>query len=471
MDHCRPPSSARRSRASGSNGRRRTGRLSLLAAAAMLGLACAPANPLPRRPHPIIIIDIDTLRADHLGCYGYGRPTSPNIDAFAREALRFEWAFSQAPNTPPSQTSILTGLYPSTHGMVYDEDRVPEEVVSLAEALAAAGYATAGFHDGGYMRDVFRIGQGFTLYEDSNNEGLAASGPRAISWLREHADRDFLLFVHTYDTHTPYAPRPPFDEMFMDGVPEPTPGFAPTTETMEEIRLSKYTDTLLTLPPNDLAYAIALYDGEIRFVDTWFGEFWSVVHELGLDRRATVVVLSDHGEEFQEHGSVLHEKLYATVTRIPLIIRLPGGRLARPVSEVVESIDLMPTLLELAGVPVPEGVQGSSLLPLILGQDSNGLHVAFSESPFFGRNRAVTLGRHHLILTRQNSSAELYDLAADPLEQADLADARPPELEAMIGLQQGWEERVAHSTFARSGEAAPLDEETLEQLRRLGYIR
>jgi arylsulfatase A-like enzyme len=468
-DH-RPSPNATRRRAAGHGGRRWTRCLPALVAV-LCGLACSPGDPLPRRPHPIIIVDIDTLRADHLGCYGYGRPTSPSIDAFARESLRFEWAFSQAPNTPPSQTSILTGLYPSTHGMVYDEDRVPEEVVTLAEALAAAGYSTAGFHDGGYMRDVFRIGQGFALYEDSKGQGLAASGPRAIEWLREHADQSFLLFVHTYDTHTPYAPRPPFDEMFMDGVPEPTPGFSPDTETMEKVRLSKYTDTLLTLPPNDIAHAIALYDGEIRFVDTWFGELWSVVRELGLDQRATVVVLSDHGEEFQEHGSVLHEKLYATVTRIPFIIRLPGGRLARPVAEIVESIDLMPTLLELAGVRVPEGVQGESLLPIILGQDSDGLHVAFSESPFFGRNRAVALGRHHLILTRKNSSAELYDLVDDPLEQDDLAGDRPPELEAMIGLQKGWEERVARSTYATSGEAAPLDEETLEQLRRLGYIR
>jgi arylsulfatase A-like enzyme len=467
VDGFRPTALRPRRRAAG----RRLARGLIAFVAAAGGLSCAPADPLPRRPHPIIIIDIDTLRADHLGCYGYGRPTSPSIDAFARESLLFEWAYSQAPNTPPSQTSILTGLYPSTHGMVHDEDRVPEEVTTLAEALATAGYATAGFHDGGYMRDAFRIGQGFALYEDSKSLGLAASGPRAIAWLREHADQDFLLFVHTYDTHTPYAPRPPFDGMFMDGVPEPTPGFSPDTETMEKVRLSKYTDTLITLPPNDIAYAIALYDGEIRFVDTWFGELWSVVRELGLDRRATVVVLSDHGEEFQEHGSVLHEKLYATVTRIPLIIRLPGGKLARPVAEVVESIDLMPTLLELAGVPIPGGVQGSSLLPLILGRGGSGLHVAFSESPFFGRNRAVTLGRHHLILTRKNSSAELYDVVADPLEQHDLAGARPPELEVMIGLQRGWEERVAHSTYASSGEAAPLDPETREQLRRLGYIR
>jgi arylsulfatase len=126
------------------------------------------------------------LRADHLGCYGYHRQTSPNIDAFARESLLFEWAFSQAPNTPPSQTSILTGLYPSTHGMVYDEDRVPEEVVTLAEALAALGYATAGFHDGGYMRDAFRIDRASTY--DDNATRAAVIGPKVTPAARAPDD-------------------------------------------------------------------------------------------------------------------------------------------------------------------------------------------------------------------------------------------------------------------------------------------
>jgi arylsulfatase A-like enzyme len=432
---------------------------------------CAARDRVPNHPHPIIIIDIDTLRADHLGSYGYSRPTSPNIDAFAAESVFFEWAFSQAPNTPPSQTSILTGLYPSTHGMVFDEDRVPEEVVTMAEVLADHGFATAGFHDGGYMRNSFRIGQGFELYDDSKGGGLEVIGPKAISWLRSHANENFLLFVHTYDTHTPYAPKPPYDTMFMEGVPDPTPGFEPTTDRMEEIRLSKYTDTLLTLPPNDLAYAIALYDGEIRYVDEWFGGFWQEVRKLGLDRRATVVVLSDHGEEFQEHGSVLHEKLYATVTRIPFMIRLPGGQLARSVPEIVQSVDLMPTLLELAGARIPVGVQGRSLLPLIRGESLPEADVAFGESPFFGHRRFVALGEHRLLFTKKTGAEELYAFREDPLERRDILDRNPPSLEAMRELLRSWEEMVQASAPEKAAPHPPLDEETLEQLRSLGYLR
>jgi arylsulfatase A-like enzyme len=443
----------------------------VVTAACAAGLGCGLAHPLPLRPHPIIIVDVDTLRADHLGCYGYRRATSPHIDAFAGEAVFFGWAFSQAPNTPPSQASNLTGLYPSTHGMVFDEDRVPEEVVTLAEALAGHGYTTAGFHDGGYMREVFRIGQGFATYDDNRGQGLKAIGPKAESWLREHADENFLLFIHTYDPHTPYAPPAPFDRTFMDGVAAPTPGFEPTTKQMNEIRLSKFTKNPLTLPPNDLAYSIALYDGEIRYVDEWFGGFWRVVRELGLDRRATVVFLSDHGEEFQEHGSVMHEKLYATVTHIPFMIRLPGGRLARRVDVVVESVDLMPTLLELAGAAVPAGVQGSSLVPLLTGRPAPGPQAAFSESPFFGRSRAVALGDHHLLLNTKTGATELYDVRNDPLEQVDIAASKPPVLEIMAGLLRTWEDRVAASTVEGTGEPAPLDEETLEQLRALGYVQ
>ena len=452
-------------------GCRRLPRLALLAAASLAVAACSISDPLPRRPHPIIIVDIDTLRADHLGCYGYQRPTSPNIDAFAAETVRFEWAFSQAPNPPPSQTSILTGLYPSTHGMVFDEDRVPEQVVTLAEVLAARGYRTAGFHDGGYMREVFGIGQGFALYDDSRGQGLAAIGPKVEPWLRDHAGESFLLLIHTYDPHTPYAPPPPFDRAFMDGVAAPTPGFEPTTKQMNDVRLSKFTKEPLTLPPNDLAYAMALYDGEIRFVDDWFGRFWKLIEELGLDRRATVVFLSDHGEEFQEHGSVMHKKLYATVTRIPLMIRLPGGRLARAVDEVVESVDLMPTLLELAGAPIPTGVQGSSLLPLLLGRPAEGPHVAFSESPFFGRQRAVTLGGQRMIFTQKTGAVELYDYRADPLEQSDLAGAQPAGIEPRRQLLEAWEAMVASSPVETAETGQQLDEETLEQLRALGYVQ
>jgi arylsulfatase A-like enzyme len=153
------------------------------------------------------------------------------------------------------------------------------------------------------------------------------------------------------------------------------------------------------------------------------------------------------------------------------MIRLPGGHLARRVDTVVESVDLMPTLLELAGAPLPAGVQGSSLVPFLTGRPAAGPHAAFSESPFFGRSRAVAFGSHHLLLNTKTGATELYDVRNDPLEQDDIAASKPPVLEIMAGLLHSWQEEVASSTVDRSGEPAPLDEETLEQLRQLGYVQ
>jgi len=439
---------------------------------ALVGAGCADRTVpvLPSAPHPIIIIDIDTLRADHLGCYGYHRATSPAIDAFAGQSVLFERAFSQAPNTPPSQTSILSGLYPSTHGMIEDDDRVPEAVVTLAEALSAHGFVTAGFHDGGYMSATFKIGQGFELYESSQGQGLARSGPEIMSWLNEHAHENFLLLIHTYDTHTPYAPPENYRELFLDGLDPPNPGFEPTTDVMEAIRLSVWTDEPRQLEANDLEYARALYDGEIRFVDAWVGEFLELVRELGLDQRATIVFISDHGEEFQEHGSVLHEKLYSTVTRIPFMIRLPGGSPAHRVTEVVETIDLMPTLLDLVGAPHPEGLQGSSLVSLLAGEPP-GDGLAFGESPFFGHRRFVATGSHQLLLTKRTGEAELYDFVSDPRQQDDLASAEPGMAQRLRSEILGWDERIAHQVVEPDHEGAELDPETEQQLKELGYIQ
>lgn len=439
---------------------------------AALSVACGPAHqPVPQPgPHPIIIIDIDTLRADHLGCYGYHRDTSPNIDALASQSVLFEYAFAQAPNTPPSQTSILTGLYPSTHGMVFDEDKVPDAVVTMAEALLEIDFTTAGFHDGGYMSNSFNMGQGFQVYTSSKGGGLAKIGPKVSTWLDNHADEDFLLLVHTYDAHSPYAPPEPFKSQFIEGLAPPSPGFEPTSDILEEIRLSVWTDEVLTLEENDLEYTKARYDGGISYIDDWVGRFLSDLEARGLLDRATIVFLSDHGEEFMEHGSVLHEKLYSTVTRVPFMIRLPGGNTTGRVTEVIENIDLMPTVLDLVGAPHPPGLEGSSLVPLLAGAPSTA-GMAFGESPFFGHRRFAASGIHQLLLTKNTGSVELYDFVQDPHEQMDLTESKPEVVDRLRLELDAWQERVEVSPFEVDAAPGELDAETIEQLKELGYIQ
>ncbi len=431
---------------------------------ALLLSACSSEPPvLGPKAHPIIILDVDTLRADHLGCYGYSRDTSPNIDALAAESTRFEWAFSQAPHTLASQASIFTSLYPSTHGAVRHDDRLTEDVVTLAEVLKGAGFITAAFVDGGYLNPKRGFTQGFDLYDANRARGLAAIGPKVKRWVRRHAAETFFLLVHTYDVHKPYDPPPAYRSLFLDGLEPPTPGFEPSTQGMRGQKTPR--GTWLPLPARDVEHAKALYDAEIRFVDDWIGELMAELKALGLYDRATIILLSDHGEAFQEHGSIGHSTLYTTVTRIPLIIRRPGAGGA-VISKIVESIDVMPTVLELVGAAPPPGIQGRSLLPLLRGEPS-GPYRAFGESPARGAQRFIALDGQQL-LTNRRRKTRLFDLRADPLEQHDLAKVRTGEVERLSRALERWQavvERIGHEP-----EQLEIDREMAEELRALGYL-
>lgn len=424
--------------------------------------------PLSLATGPILILDIDTLRADHLGCYGYSRPTSPNIDALARESFRFEWAFSQAPFTPPSQSSILTGLYPSTHGMIENYHRLPDSVTTIAEAFAAEGYRTAAFVDGGYMVPDFGLDQGFEEFEVFRRKGLEAIGPRAMDWLQDHADEKFLLLLHTYDVHSPYDPPEPYRSLFTSGM-VPTPGFEPDPATLRKIRTSRWTDKPLSLSLADLAFSKARYDGGIRFVDDWIGRILDHVRALGLDRRLTIVLISDHGEEFQEHGTVEHDRLYTTVTRIPLVIRPPGGVQGTVIPSVVQAVDLMPTLLEWSGITPPSDIQGRSLLPLMRGLPRRQL-PAFSESPWFGQQRSIVFGEHHLIGALNNEKVELFSFRRDPLELEELSAEDPETVAYLTGIWERWLRSVERQGKPVESEPAQMDEDTVRSLKALGYL-
>ncbi len=432
--------------------------------------AGTPAESGP--PPSIILIDIDTLRADRLSSYGNPRPTSPEIDAVAAEGTRFAWAFAQAPTTPPSQTSILTSLYPSSHGVEDRHDRVPEEVETLAEVLNARGYATAAFVDGGFMHHGFGLDQGFDLYQDAPG-GLERIGPRALAWMRRHADRPFLLLVHTYDVHSPYLPPEPYRSLFLGELAEPpTPGFEPDQTTLDTLRRRSWRESGPLLPARDLAYTVALYDAGIRQVDDWVGELRREMAALGLDRSAVLAIFSDHGEEFFEHGSLLHDKLYTTTARAPLVIRRPGGGTGHVVERPVELIDLMPTLLDLAGVPAPAAAQGRSLAPW-LDAGEPPLLPAFSESRMFKGQRAVTGDRYRVIhwirgIRGEGPRSELYAYRDDPLEQRDLSAADRTRVDDLHLDLRKWKRRVAAAP-PPSDEASTIPEEVLARLRALGY--
>ncbi|MEM7049750.1 MAG: sulfatase [Acidobacteriota bacterium] len=427
----------------------------------------AGSSPLAA-PRSVLVLDIDTLRADRLGAYGNQRLTSPTIDALAAEGYRFAWAFSQAPLTPPSQASILTGKYPSTHGVVGRGRRLSGEHVTLAEAFRWRGFRTAGFVDGGYMNRGFGTAQGFQTFVDRRT-GLEKIGPQVVSWLEENGDEPFFMLVHTYDVHTPYDPPPEYRSLFLDGLEAPTPGFEPTSEALEAVRRAVWWDPEARLPERDVHYSLALYDAGIRYVDDWVGRFLDTLEELGLRDSTLVVVISDHGEEFQEHGSVLHEKLYTPVTHIPLILSFPGWQRSAVVTQTVQSIDLMPTLLDLIDAPIPKGVQGRSLVPLMEGRDT-GEYPAFSESRLFGRQRTVAWGRFRFHYTIRGALTELFDFRADPLELQPLPEDDPRRLSLMRRALADWDDQLRAAPPPSTG-VAKVRSETRDQLRALGYLQ
>ncbi len=439
---------------------------------------------------PIILIDIDTLRADHLGTYGYARDTSPAIDAFASEAAVFEWTFAQGPNTPPSQASILTGLYPSRHGRITGGDVLRGSVQTLAEVLKAAGYTTAGFVDGGLMHSQFGMAQGFDLYRDRPGgegegrtrgaRGVEGIGPEVDEWLAQNKDERFFLLVHTYDVHAPYARTPRrFRRAFLSQLRRPSAHFRKNSHAISQKRARwerrRVSDRPVSgerpsVTPIEMAWLVGLYDGGIRHVDHWFGRFTDRLRQLGIYERAIIVVISDHGEEFDEHDSMDHYAVYSPVARVPMIIRTPFQTRGLRLRTTVQTVDLVPTLLDLIGVEAPGSFDGRSLAPLLRGEELPP-RLAFTESPFSGSQTAVAGANFRIVRTGRADSVELFAFRSDPLEQQDVAANHPDVRDRMRQAALRYDRRI-RSLYAPADDRplAEIDSDLEAGLRQLGYV-
>jgi arylsulfatase A-like enzyme len=428
----------------------------LLAVAFAALTACAGQGGKGAAARPdIIFIVVDTLRADHLGCYHYDRPTSPRLDALAGEGTLFESAWAAAPWTLPSIMSMMTSRYPSGHRVENDGLRLAADVPTLAAALGASGYATAGFVSHVYVSAAFGFNRGFERFEDF---GLSGPGYRleagmepsadkvtdtAVRWLTGRNDRPVFLFVHYFDPHWPYQPPKATRDLF------PSSYGGPLDAGYDSI--SKFLDPEVPIPDDYRRFLIDRYDGEVRFVD---GQIGRLLDGVTAARRAAplwVVVAGDHGEEFKDHGSMGHgRRLYEEVVRVPLLIAgfpagaaMGGGRQARGASGSagaggrrvglpVSGIDVAPTILDLAGAPALPGAQGRSLAPLVAasrpGSPPPDDRPLLSETLRLNAyRRAVRIGPLKLIDFMDQNRAEIYDLAADPAERRDVAADRPDD--------------------------------------------
>jgi arylsulfatase A-like enzyme len=428
-----------------------------------------------QRRRNLLIISIDTLRADHLGCYGYDRDTSPSIDALAARGVLMEQAICPRPTTSPSFASLFTGKYPIAHGVHFTKESFPQENLSLAEVLRDAGYATAAQVTNGNLFPDFGFDQGFDDYGHGHvraEEGATA----ALRWMEEKrpVDRPWFFWFHSTDPHAPYVPLPPYDAMFGD-------------------RAAR----------NSVERKIDLYDGEIRYTDDHVGAFLRYFYERAdLWENTITVFYSDHGESLGEHSYYFqHGELpYETTANIALLFVAPGAIAeARRLDSVVTSADIMPTLLAALGVEAPKDLQGASFLPTLLGLDVQPprpfvfLEAGFGEHIRMGRTRSLRRGDSKYVerLTRWARipkgprsilwsidalledglrADEYYDLHADPHELNDLFGTDPERDARERSLLQAFAQSLALTRQLRVGEKGELDPQTLESLRSLGYI-
>jgi len=343
-----------------------------------------------------ILISLDTLRADHLGAYGYARPTSPFIDSLAARGTLFENAVVQLPGTLPSHMSIFTGLYPPEHG-VYPETALSPLVRTLPEILRQEGFRTAGHTEGGYVAGRYGFARGFEEWSDESpmveragelvksREAVKRTFGRGLEFLKKVGDREaFFLFLHTYSIHDPYDPPERYRSLYWSG-PSPAGAFPPRGQDLAAFNRGER-----ALVPQAVGYYRALYDAQINYTDDVLRGFFAGVAGLGLADSVTVILTSDHGEEFLEHGKLTHEQVYHECLHVPLVVVRPGQRQGRRVSTLVQSIDIAPTLYELGGVPAARRppMSGRSLVPLLQGKGAPVARDAYAEA-FVTRDRAV----------------------------------------------------------------------------------
>ena len=451
-------------------------------------LACAAcfsgwlAGCQPKRDPNVLILVIDALRPDHLGCYGYTLDTSPAIDGLARRGVLFTDATSLSSYTRAAVPSIFASIHPGAHGVLTQGKNVEilsDEYETLAETLKERGYVTAAFAPNPSLHRVFNFDQGFDLYDDD----FQVAGPKAqdvetarkinertLAWLRDHREKSFFAYLHYRDVHAPYGPPPPYDRMFDQ------PDKRQLTEAEYK---SQPPDVRRPHRYRDLGSYVEQYDGEIRYTDDHLARFLATLSKEGFLDDTVIFLTADHGESFLEHGSWTHGTgLYEELTRVPLLLVLPKERAkGRRVAAPVQTTDIYPTILELLNVEIPPGLQGKSLLKPIQGQ-ANPRRPVFSEAlvsrrlrPWnFGQLVAVRSGGWKLIYNRWSRSGELYNLAQDPAETRNLADREPERVRDLLRLIAAQDRENAKRSHRAQG-TEELPENVVEGLRSLGYVR
>lgn len=432
----------------------------------------------------MLILSVDTLRPDRLGCYGNRQALTPHIDRLASRGILFRQAYAQIPLTVPSFSSIMTGLYPKTHGSRENAMAMHPSVTTLAETLRAAGYRTAAFVSGYPLkRELCSLSKGFDLYQDRFSfwDGFKlfrflerfgvvefqldrrADGVSRLSlpWIARHKGQPFFVWLHYYDPHVPY--RPPFLSSVEDSA---------TLQRLRRQQSHLWGRRESELTPQLIENMKTLYDEEIAFVDQDIGQITSFLENQGLGEKILLLFIADHGESFDhdyyfDHG----DRLYESCIRIPAMLSYPGAVPQKVISdEVIQSIDLFPTILSLLKLSAPPS-DGRNLFEKegTLSQQSSSAYAELSRRALYptrGDLWSLREGPWKLIYSPEGRPAELYHLLEDPQEMTDLSSKEPERTKKMVAKLVQW-----MGGKVRRSRRPPMEGLTREKLKSLGYLQ
>jgi arylsulfatase A-like enzyme len=444
-------------------------------------------QPSGSRPRPnILLITLDTTRWDHFSCYGYAKETTPVLDKLAEESVRYEYAISPSSWTLPAHASIFTGVLPTYHGahlvpadgnVVFGElqiNRLDPELPTLAEELKKAGYRTGAIIGGPCLHMAFGVARGFDFY---HIEGLHSfedyeyyrkaheTTSLAVQWLARHRYRDtspVFLFLNYFDAHSPYHAPEPW------GNPE-------VPDELYDMYSPRYRDILegtRELSPEERRILVAEYDGEIRYMDSQIGRLFHEMKQLGIYDSTLIVVTSDHGESFGEHGLLGHGRaLYEELIRVPLIVKYPLEDDKRGVVQRKVSImGIMPTILKRAGLPIPETVENGDLdddNQILIAESYRDVFWTRAYGARFDRDQKAIYSGNFKWTWRSDGAYELFDIAGDPNEENNLREKLPDE-------GQRFKSQLApllrESQQRRSNAPLEVDDNLKKRLKGLGYI-
>ncbi len=460
-------------------------------ASGLAGAACRTPPPEatpPARPDVVLVV-LDTVRADALSCYGNPRPLTPNLDRLAAEGARFSRAFATDFWTLPSHATLLTGHYPSVAGATSESLHLPAPATTLAERLGAAGWRTAGIVRNAWLTSERGFDQGFDHYVESwraddgrsEAEGEAAALEEGLAWLAGGASEPSFLVLNLNQAHMPYTPSAAARERWLRSRVS-----AERRDRLESIEGGwGHLAGALELDEEDLATMRDLYQGEVWMLDELVGRLVAGLEALDRQRPTLLVVTSDHGENIGDHGLIDHVwSMYDSTVRVPLIVRFPGRVAAgTEVDRLVSLVDLVPTVLDACGLPGGDTLPGHSLLAQAPspertevfaenGRPVSGIRLLERWFPSFDTARVdhpmrMLRSSDHKLIWKVGRSAELYDLRRDPGETTDISAAEPELRARLLGELRAW---AAGLDASAASELRSSDTESLERLRALGYV-